>query len=64
MLFPNKTKYKKFFKGKLKGKTSKSFKIIYGKYAIKAINEFNITSNQLEAARQVIIKKMNHLGFV
>ena len=31
MLFPKKTKYKKQFKGKLVGQTSKGSQIIYGK---------------------------------
>jgi large subunit ribosomal protein L16 len=64
MLFPKKSKYKKQFKGKLKGKTAKGFKIKFGKYAIKSLKEVNLTSNQIESSRRIIIKKMNHLGFL
>ena len=64
MLIPNKTKFRKQFKGKLKGKTSKSFKIIFGKYAIKALKEIRLTSNQIESARRIIIRKMKRLGFL
>ena len=39
MLFPKKTKYKKQFKGKLIGKTTKTNNIVYGKYAIKVLEE-------------------------
>jgi large subunit ribosomal protein L16 len=64
MLLPNKTKYKKQFKGKLIGKTSKGFKIIFGKYAIKSLKESYITSAQIESARRIIVRKMKRLGFL
>lgn len=64
MLFPNKTKYKKQFKGKLIGKTSKGSKIIFGKYAIKVLEETRLTSRQIEATRRIIIRKMKRLGFL
>jgi len=64
MLFPQKNKYKKQFKGKLKGKTSKGNKIKFGKYAIKSLKEINLSANEIESARRIIIKKMNHLGFL
>ena len=64
MLFPKKTKYKKQFKGKLVGKTSKSHKIIYGKYAIKTLKEARITARQIEATRRIIVRKMKRLGFL
>jgi large subunit ribosomal protein L16 len=64
MLFPKKTKYKKQFKGKLVGTTTKGHKIIFGKYAIKVLEETRITSRQIEAARRIIIRKMKRLGFL
>ena len=64
MLFPKKTKYKKQFKGKLQGKITKTNNIIYGKYAIKVLNETRLTSKQIEATRKIIIKKMKKLGFL
>jgi large subunit ribosomal protein L16 len=64
MLIPKKTKFKKQFKGKLVGQTSKSNKIIYGKYAIKALKEARLTSKQIESARRIIIRKMKRLGFL
>lgn len=64
MLFPKKTKYKKQFKGKLIGQTTKSNKIIYGKYAIKVVEENRITAKQIESARRTIVKKMKRLGFL
>ena len=64
MLFPKKSKYKKQFKGKLKGKTTKANNIIYGKYAIKVLEETRLTSKQIEATRKIIIRKMKKLGFL
>ena len=64
MLFPKKTKYKKQFKGKLVGQTVKGTKIVYGKYAIKVLEETRLTSRQIEATRRIIIRKMKRLGFL
>ena len=64
MLFPQKTKYKKQFKGKLIGNTTKGNKIVYGKYAIKVLKETRLTSKQIESARRIIIRKMKKLGFL
>lgn len=64
MLFPKKVKYKKQFKGKLVGKTTKGNKIIYGKYALKILETTRLTSKQIEATRRIIIRKMKRLGFL
>ena len=64
MLFPNRTKYKKQFKGILKGQTTRGSKIIYGKYALKALEKKRITSKQIEATRRIIVRKMKRLGFL
>ena len=64
MLSPQKTKYKKQFKGKLIGQTKKSNNIIFGKYAIKALKEIRLTSKQIEATRKTLIRKMKRLGFI
>jgi len=64
MLFPNRTKYKKQFKGKLKGQTTRGNQIIYGKYALKSLEEKRITSKQIEAARRAIVRKMKRLGYL
>lgn len=63
MLFPQQTKYKKQFKGKLKGNTVKGSKIIYGKYALKVLKEIRLTSKQIESTRRIISRKMKKLGF-
>jgi large subunit ribosomal protein L16 len=64
LLFPNKTKYKKQFKGTLKGQTIRGSQIIYGKYALKSLEEKRITSKQIEATRRAIVRKMKRLGYL
>ena len=64
MLFPNKTKYKKQFKGILKGQTTRGSQIIYGKYALKSLEEKRITSKQIEATRRAMVRKMKRLGYL
>jgi large subunit ribosomal protein L16 len=64
MLFPKKTKFKKQFKGKIKGKTFRGHKIIFGNYAIKTLEECRISSKQIEATRRSIVRKMKRLGFL
>ena len=64
MLFPKKVKYKKQFKGKLVGQTTKGNKIIYGKYALKILETTRLTSKQIEATRRIIIRKTKRLGFL
>lgn len=64
MLFPKKVKYKKQFKGKIKGKTSRGNKIIFGNYALKGLEEGRLTSRQLESGRRSIVRHMKRLGFL
>ena len=64
MLFPKRTKYKKQFKGLIKGKTNKGNKIIYGNFALKGLEEGRITSRQLEAGRRAIVRHMKRLGYL
>lgn len=64
MLFPKKTKFKKQFKGLIKKKTYRSNKIIFGTYALKALEETRLTSKQIESAKNSISKKMKKIGFI
>ena len=62
MFFPKQTKFKKQFKGTLKGKTFKGQKIIFGNFALKSLENARITSKQIESARKVLTRKMKRLG--
>ena len=64
MLFPKKTKYKKQFKGKIIGKTTRGCQIIFGTYALKSTEEARLNSRQIEAGRRAIVKQMKRIGFL
>lgn len=64
MLIPKKTKYQKTFKGKLKGLTNRGNKIIYGKFAIKVLEEYRLTHLQIDAAKKVLAKKLKKNGVI
>lgn len=60
---PRKTKYKKAQKGALPNKIlSHAAELAYGTYALKAIDFGILTSNQIEAAQKVILKKIKKKG--
>lgn len=64
MLFPKKFKYKKQFKGLIKGKTNRGSKLIYGNLGLKSLETTRLTSRQIEAGRRVIVRHMKRLGFL
>jgi len=53
MLQPSRTKYRKQFRGKMRG-NSKGNLVAFGEYGLKALECGWITSNQLESARRAI----------
>ena len=62
MLQPKKTKYRKVFRGRLKGKAIKGSSIVFGDYAIKASTRGYITSRQIESARRAIMRYIKRWG--
>lgn len=61
-LQPKKTKYKKIQKGTLSKFNFCSNKLKFGNVGLKAINSGTISSRQIEAARQAIVRKLNRKG--
>jgi large subunit ribosomal protein L16 len=53
MLQPSRTKYRKAFRGKMRG-NSKGNLVAFGEYGLKGLECGWITANQLEAARRAI----------
>ena len=62
LLQPKKTKYKKIQKGKLRQFDFWSSQLKFGTVGLKAIKSGTITSRQIEAARQSIVRKLNRKG--
>lgn len=53
MLQPGRTKYRKQFRGKMRG-NSKGNLISFGEYGLKAMDRSWLTANQIESARKAI----------
>lgn len=62
MLIPNKTKYRKVRKGRIKGIASKNNKIAFGKYALQSMDQERINSRQIESARQAMTRYIKRGG--
>ena len=58
MLQPKKTKYRKMQKGRIKGKPTRGMKISFGELALQTLESGKITSQQIEAARIAITRKV------
>lgn len=64
MLSPKKVKHRKVFKGKVRGKAQRGSTISFGEYALKAVESGKLTSQQIEAARIAINRKIKRGGQV
>lgn len=62
MLYPSKTKFRKAFKGRIKGITTTGANISFGSYGLKALEPARITDRQIEAARKTISRCMKRAG--
>jgi len=56
VLSPKRTKYRKYHRGRMKGKAVRGNKITFGKYGLQALEPTWITSRQIEAARRTITR--------
>ncbi len=62
MLLPKKMKYRKVRKGKNDGVASRGNYIAFGDYALQAQGNSDITSRQIEAARQAMTRYIKRGG--
>ena len=56
MLSPKRTKYRKFHRGRMRGKATRGNEISFGEYGLQAIEPSWITSRQIEASRRTITR--------
>jgi len=56
ILSPKRTKYKKYHRGRMRGKSTRGNEISFGDYALQALEPTWITSRQIEAARRTITR--------
>src|SRR5262249_39863796 len=64
MLQPARTKFRKAFKGRIKGKATSATSLNFGEYGLKAMEPDRITARQIEAARRAITRHMKRQGRV
>ena len=62
MLYPKKVKFRKAQRGKTKGIATRGTEIVFGDYALKAMETKWISSRQIEASRRVIIRYLRKGG--
>ncbi len=67
MLFPKKAKHRKWQTGRKNAKKllrpdTRGVTVAFGSYGLKSLDQARITSNQIEAARKVIVRTVGKLG--
>ena len=64
MLKPKRTKFRKQFKGRIKGEAKGGFDLNFGGFGLKATEPERVTARQIEAARRAITRHMKRQGRV
>jgi large subunit ribosomal protein L16 len=64
MLQPKRSKFRKQFKGRIRGKATSANALDYGEYGLKALEPDRVTARQIEAARRAITRAMKRQGRV
>ncbi len=62
MLSPKKTKFRKAFKGKVRGITKAGAEVSFGSFGLKALDPARVTARQIEAARRAITRYVKRTG--
>ena len=62
MLQPKKTKYRKAFRGRMRGTAQRGASISMGEFGLQSTTMSWITSRQIEAARKAIVREMKRKG--
>ena len=64
MLSPKRTKYRKYHRGRMRGKATRGNEVSFGEYGLQALEPSWITSRQIEAARRAITRHLRRAGRV
>ncbi|MBE2220318.1 MAG: 50S ribosomal protein L16 [Anaerolineae bacterium] len=62
MLMPKRVKYRKQFRGRMRGQAKGGTELQSGEYGLQALEAGWITSRQIEAMRQTIVRNMRRRG--
>lgn len=64
MLEPKKRKYRKSFRGRMRGKSTRGSKLSFGEYGLKSLGRGWLSARQIEAARRAITHSIKRGGKV
>jgi large subunit ribosomal protein L16 len=64
MLMPKRVKYRKQFRGRMKGQATRGNKVDFGEIGLQSLEPAWITSRQIEAARRTITRYLKRRGTV
>ncbi|MBQ7524400.1 MAG: 50S ribosomal protein L16 [Alphaproteobacteria bacterium] len=64
MLSPKKTKFRKAFKGRIKGVATAGAEVSFGSFGLKALDPARISARQIESARRAITRCIKRTGRV
>lgn len=64
MLMPKRVKYRKQFRGRMRGVARRGADVQFGDYGLQALEPAWITSRQIEAARRAIVRHIRRRGKV
>jgi len=62
MFSPQRTKFRKQFKGRIHGNSKSNFTLTYGSFGLKAMQPERVTSRQIESARKAITRHLKRAG--
>ena len=64
MMQPMKTKFRKAFKGRIRGAAKGGYALNFGEFGLKAVEPERVTARQIEAARRALTRHMKRAGRV
>jgi len=64
MLQPKRTKYRKAFKGRIRGEAKGGYSLNFGSHGLKALEPNRVTAREIEAARRALTREMKRVGKV
>lgn len=62
MLEPKKTKFRKSFRGRMKGKALRGSTLVFGEYGLKALGRGWLSASQIEAGRRALAHSLKKGG--
>ncbi len=62
MLMPKRVKYRKQFRGRMRGQAKGGTELLHGEFGLQALEPGWITSRQIESVRRAMVRRMRRRG--